>query len=51
VVIEADGQRRFSRRILNDEAALARMIADVAALGEVKTWAIDLNAAPWRSPC
>jgi transposase len=44
VVIDTDGKRLFSRRVLNDEAVLAQMIADVVALGEVKTWAIDLNA-------
>jgi transposase len=44
VVIDAEGRRLFSRRVLNDEATLTQMIADVAALGEVKAWAIDLNA-------
>jgi len=44
VVIDGEGRRLFSRRVLNDEATLTQMIADVAALGEVKAWAIDLNA-------
>ena len=44
VVIDAEGRRLFSRRVLNDEATLAQMITDVVALGEVTAWAIDLNA-------
>jgi transposase len=44
VVIDEDGKRLYSRRILNDEAELTRMITDVTALGEVKSWAVDLNA-------
>lgn len=41
VVIDADGKRLLSRRVANDEAALAALISDVTALGAV-TWAIDL---------
>lgn len=36
VVIDEDGKRLYSRRILNDEAELLQMLADVTALGEVK---------------
>ncbi|WP_413100041.1 IS110 family transposase [Streptomyces sp. Inha503] len=46
VVIDADGKRKLSRRVANDETALLKLIADVLALseGESVTWAIDLNA-------
>jgi transposase len=44
VVIGEDGKRLYSRRILNDEAELTQMVADVTALGEVEAWAVDLNA-------
>lgn len=45
-VIDADGKRRLSRRVANDEAELLKLIAHVLALseGEPVTWAIDLNA-------
>jgi transposase len=46
VVIDADGKRRLSRRVANDETELLKLIADVLELsdGEPVTWAIDLNA-------
>jgi transposase len=46
VGIDADGKRKLSRRVPNDETALLQLIADVLALSEDKpvTWAIDLNA-------
>ncbi|WEB45118.1 IS110 family transposase [Streptomyces yunnanensis] len=45
-VIDADGKRRLSRRVDNDEATLLQLIADVVELSEggPVTWAIDLNA-------
>ncbi|MDL4822176.1 IS110 family transposase [Actinomadura opuntiae] len=43
VVIDADGQRLLSRRILNDEAALLELISDVLNLSEEVLWAVDLN--------
>ena len=45
VVINTDGQRLLSQRVVNDETALLGLIAAVQTLadgGEV-TWAIDLN--------
>jgi hypothetical protein len=45
VVIDGEGQRLLSRRVINDEAVLLDLIATVTALadgGEV-SWAIDLN--------
>ena len=44
VVIDSDGRRLLSRRVLNDEEELLRLIADVLALGggEPPTWAVDL---------
>lgn len=46
VVIDTDAERKLSRRVANDKAALLELIADVLALseGEPVTWAIDLNA-------
>ncbi|MFC8238542.1 IS110 family transposase [Streptomyces sp. NPDC057284] len=46
MVIDAEGKRRLSRRVANDEAVLLELIADVLALseGDPVTWAIDLNA-------
>jgi transposase len=46
VVIDADGRKLLSRRVLNDEAVLTGLMADVLGMagdGRV-TWAIDLNA-------
>jgi hypothetical protein len=46
VVINADGQRVLSRRVVNDEAALTdliRTVSDLAGDGSVH-WAIDLNS-------
>ncbi|MGX1546933.1 IS110 family transposase [Streptomyces adustus] len=46
MVIDAEGQRRLSRRVANDETVLLELIADVLALseGDPVIWAIDLNA-------
>ena len=46
VAIDAKGKKLLSRRVLNDEAALSELLADVLALadGETVTWAVDLNA-------
>lgn len=45
-VIDADGKRKLSRRVDNEETALLKLIAGVLELGEGDpvTWAIDLNA-------
>lgn len=43
VVINADGERLLSRRVLNDESALLELIADVLALETDVLWAVDLN--------
>jgi transposase len=45
-VIDAEGERRLSRRVANDETALLELLGDVLELseGEPVTWAIDLNA-------
>ncbi|WP_190094927.1 IS110 family transposase [Streptomyces melanogenes] len=42
VVIDATGCRLLSRRVANDEPELLQLLADVLALGEEVTWAIDL---------
>ncbi|NYS17321.1 transposase [Streptomyces sp. SJ1-7] len=46
MVIDADGKRRRSRRVGNDEAALLALAFDVLELsdGDPVTWAIDLHA-------
>lgn len=46
VVLDADGKRRLSRRMDNDETLMLKLIADVLELsdGDPVTWAIDLNA-------
>lgn len=44
VVIDADGTKRLSRRVANDETELLELINDVLELSEDVTWAIDLNA-------
>ncbi|MXG29791.1 transposase [Streptomyces sp. YIM 132580] len=46
MVIDADGKRRRSRRMDNDEAALLALAFDVLELsdGDPVTWAIDLHA-------
>lgn len=42
VVIDAAGKRLLSRRVTNDEPDLLALIADVTALGDQVTWAVDL---------
>lgn len=46
VVLSADGTRKLSQRVVNDENALLKLIRDVLELsdGEPVRWAIDLNA-------
>lgn len=43
VVIDIDGRRMLSRRVLNDEAALLELISDVRAVSPEVLWAVDLN--------
>lgn len=43
VVIDKDGERVLSRRVVNDETALLELIHDVLALDEDVLWAVDLN--------
>ncbi len=43
VVIDQDGERLLSRRVLNDETALLELIGDVLALDTDVLWAVDLN--------
>lgn len=43
VVIDIDGRRLLSRRVLNDEAALLELISDVRAVSPEVLWAVDLN--------
>ncbi|WP_436801439.1 IS110 family transposase [Streptomyces griseorubiginosus] len=43
VVIDAQGERLLSRRVLNDESALLELIGDVLAISEDALWAVDIN--------
>ncbi|MFD5268967.1 transposase [Streptomyces sp. NPDC058335] len=43
VVINAEGERLLSRRILNDEAELLALIGDALALSDDALRAVDLN--------
>ncbi|WP_151770151.1 IS110 family transposase [Streptomyces abyssomicinicus] len=45
-VIDTEGERRLSRRVVNDETTLLELIGEVLELGEGEpvTWAVDLNA-------
>ena len=43
VVIDADGERLLSRRVLNDETELLDLIGDVLAISADVLWAVDLN--------
>ncbi|GHB80830.1 IS110 family transposase [Streptomyces viridiviolaceus] len=43
VVIDADGRRLLSRRVLNDETELLQLIGDVLEISTDVLWAVDLN--------
>ncbi|WP_245646366.1 IS110 family RNA-guided transposase [Nocardiopsis trehalosi] len=43
VVINADGERLLSRRVLNDETELLQLIGDVLEVSTDVLWAVDLN--------
>lgn len=43
VVIDSQGNRLLSRRVLNDETVLLDLIADVLAISEDILWAVDIN--------
>jgi transposase len=45
VALDADGSGLFSRRVANDERALAEVIRKVSGLADVVTWAIDLHGS------
>ncbi|MFF3879191.1 IS110 family transposase [Streptomyces sp. NPDC001978] len=42
VVLDAEGKRLLSRRVLNDEPELLALLADVLALDEDVVWAVDI---------
>jgi len=42
VVLDAEGNRLLSRRVLNDEPELLALLADVLALNEDVVWAVDV---------
>ncbi|MER6161475.1 IS110 family transposase [Streptomyces sp. NPDC001868] len=42
VVLDAEGAKLLSRRVANDEPELLQLLADVLALGDETTWAVDL---------
>jgi hypothetical protein len=43
VVIDSEGRRLLSRRVANDQAVLAELIAEISALAGEVTWAIDVR--------
>ncbi|WP_030691142.1 IS110 family transposase [Streptomyces globisporus] len=43
VVINAEGERLLSRRVLNDEAELLELLGDVLEISDDALWAVDLN--------
>lgn len=50
VVLDADGTRLLSRRVLNDEPELLALLVDVTAIDEDVVWAVDVAdgmAALW----
>ncbi|MFI7644434.1 IS110 family transposase [Nonomuraea sp. NPDC049400] len=47
-VVDGEGERVFSRRVVNDETALLGVISEVMGLAEQVTWAIDLNSSESR---
>ncbi|MFD7667598.1 IS110 family transposase [Streptomyces sp. NPDC059788] len=52
VVLDADGKRLLSRRVLNDEPELLALLVDVMAIDEDVVWAVDVAdgmAALWIS--
>ncbi|MDT0443757.1 IS110 family RNA-guided transposase [Streptomyces johnsoniae] len=42
VVLDAEGKRLLSRRVLNDEPELLNLLADVLAIDEDAVWAVDV---------
>ncbi|WP_405712428.1 IS110 family transposase [Streptomyces xanthophaeus] len=42
VVLDAEGRRLLSRRVLNDEPELLTLLADVLAIDEDAVWAVDV---------
>ncbi|MCY0937420.1 IS110 family transposase [Streptomyces sp. H34-S4] len=42
VVLDTEGKKRLSRRVLNDEPDLLALLADVLALDEDVVWAVDV---------
>ncbi|WP_338688317.1 IS110 family transposase [Streptomyces acidiscabies] len=43
VVLDAEGKRLLSRRVLNDEPELLALLADVLAIDEDVVWAVDVT--------
>ncbi|MGW4007969.1 IS110 family transposase [Streptomyces sp. NPDC004763] len=43
VVIDADGKRLLSRRVMNDETELLQLVGDVLEISGDVLWAVDIN--------
>lgn len=43
VVLDEEGGRLLSRKVVNDEAAILEMIAAVAELADQAVWAVDIS--------
>ncbi|MFF3876986.1 transposase [Streptomyces sp. NPDC001978] len=50
VVLNTEGARLLSRRVLNDEPELLALLADVLALDEDVVWAVDVADAAKDAP-
>lgn len=45
VVVDAEGQELWSRRVPNDQSAIEELIAEAGAQGAAVTWAVDLTSS------
>lgn len=46
VAIDADGNKLLSRKVVNDEAEVLDLIADVCPLADEVRWAVDISGRP-----
>ncbi|WP_026338600.1 IS110 family transposase [Nocardiopsis sp. CNS-639] len=46
VAIDAEGSRLLSRKVVNDEAEILDLIADVCGLADEVRWAVDISSRP-----
>ncbi|MGW8439382.1 IS110 family transposase [Nocardiopsis sp. NPDC055879] len=46
VAVDADGNKLLSRKVVNDEAEILDLIADVCGLADELRWAVDISSRP-----